>query len=188
MRKIDSKNRAHGAAVVAFILGFGFVLSAARKAVPQTSTATSSDREFALKAASGGMSEVKLGQLASDKGTNPAVKEFPQRMVAGHSKANDELKSVVWKENIHLPTGACTVDDAAYNRLSKLSGKQFDDAYAKMMVSDHEHDIAESRQESANGKNESLKSFATNTLPTLESHLVQAKEMLKSVQTADNRM
>jgi putative membrane protein len=187
VRKLDSKNLAHCAAVLAFILMFGFVLLAARKAVPQTSTATSSDHEFALKAASGGMSEVKLGQLASHKGTNPAVKEFGHRMVADHSKTNDELKSLASKENIHLPSGPSKADEAAYNRLSKLSGKQFDDAYATMMVSDHEHDIAEFRQESANGKNDSLESFAANTLPTLESHLEQAKEMLKSVQIADNR-
>jgi len=184
MRMIEEKNLAHNAAVIAFILVFGFVLLAARKAVPQTTTAASSDHEFAMKAASGGMSEVQLGQLASDKGTNSAVKEFGQRMVTDHSKANDELKGIASKENINLPSSPSKTDEAAYNRLSKLSGKQFDDAYAKMMVADHEHDIAEFRHESTNGTDESLKSFATNTLPTLESHLEQAKQMLKSVQTA----
>jgi putative membrane protein len=67
---------------------------------------------------------------------NPAVKEFGQRMVADHSEANDELKSVPSKENINLPRSLSKAHEAAHNRLSKLGGKQFDDAHAKMMISD----------------------------------------------------
>lgn len=185
--RIDIKNIAHNTAVIAFILVFGVVLIAAHKANPQT-TATNPDHQFATKAASGGMSEVKLGQLAQDKGSNPAVKEFGQRMVTDHSKANDELKGIASQDNLNLPTGPSKMDEAEYTRLSKLSGKQFDDAYAKMMVSDHEKDIAEFRRESTTGQDPALKSFAGKTLPTLESHLQQAKQMLKSVQTADNSM
>lgn len=72
MRTIESKNLAHNAAVVAFIVVFGFVLMAARRAAPQTAaTTTNPDHQFALKAASGGMSEVKLGQLAQEKRKQP---------------------------------------------------------------------------------------------------------------------
>jgi putative membrane protein len=184
----NSKNLVHHTAVIAFVLVFGFVLLAARKANPQTASAPNPDHLFAKKAASGGMSEVKLGQLAQDKGSNPAVKEFGERMVTDHSKANDELKGIASRDNLNLPSGPSKTDEAEYDRLSKLSGKQFDDAYAKMMVSDHEKDIAEFRKESTSGQDPALKSFASKTLPTLESHLQQAKQMLKSVQTADNRM
>src|ERR1700751_571045 len=67
----------------------------------QTSTAntkTSADETFAKKAAEGGMAEVKLGQLAEERGLNPAVKNFGRRMVQDHSKANNELKDVTSKE------------------------------------------------------------------------------------------
>src|SRR5262249_4257521 len=47
-----------------------------------------SDKAFAKEAAAGGMAEVKLGQLAQDKGSSSAVKEFGKRMVDDHSKAN----------------------------------------------------------------------------------------------------
>jgi putative membrane protein len=47
------------------------------------------DTTFVRKAAEGGMAEVKLGQLAKEKGSNKAVKEFGDRMVKDHSKAND---------------------------------------------------------------------------------------------------
>src|SRR5580700_9034431 len=48
---------------------------------------SSADETFAKKAAAGGMAEVKLGQLAVERGSNPAVKNFGRRMVQDHSKA-----------------------------------------------------------------------------------------------------
>jgi len=42
----------------------------------------------------GGMAEVKLGELAQQKGTSDKVKDFGQKMVTDHSKAGDDLKQV----------------------------------------------------------------------------------------------
>src|SRR6266498_3785328 len=50
------------------------------------------------------MTEVKLGQLAQEKGSNARIKAFGQMMVNDHSKANDELKSLAGKKNVSLPT------------------------------------------------------------------------------------
>ena len=50
------------------------------------------DTKFVQEAAVGGMAEVALGKLAATKATNPDVKQFAQRMIDDHSKANAELK------------------------------------------------------------------------------------------------
>lgn len=71
---------------------FTLVLIAARKAVPPASAADDPDTQFAFKTAAGGMSEVKLGMLAAQKGNDAAVKQLASRMVTDHSKAGDELK------------------------------------------------------------------------------------------------
>lgn len=42
MRAIDSKNFVQSTTVIAFILVFGFILIAARRAVPQTTATTAS--------------------------------------------------------------------------------------------------------------------------------------------------
>jgi putative membrane protein len=139
------------------------------------------DVHFAKEAAQGGMAEVKLGQLAQEKGSSEPVKSFGKRMVEDHSKAGEKLKEVVSRENITLPTDISTKDQATYNRLSKLSGRAFDRAYARDMVKDHETDVAAFQKEANGGKSDSLKNFASETLPTLQDHLKQAKEMMKSV-------
>lgn len=142
--------------------------------------AQSGDTTFANKAASGGMAEVKLGQLAADKGASDFVKQFGQRMVQDHSKANDDLKSVAAKDNITLPTDLDAKDQATYDRLSKLSGAAFDHAYLSDMMKDHKMDIALFQTEASSGKNSDLKDFATRTLPTLKQHLemLQQKKIM----------
>ena len=139
------------------------------------------DVHFAKEAAQGGVAEVKLGQLAQEKGTNDTVKSFGKRMVEDHSKAGDKLKEVASRENIPLPSDLSAKDQATYDRLSKLNGAAFDRAYARDMVKDHETDVAAFQREANGGKDESLKGFASDTLPTLQDHLKQAKEMMKAV-------
>jgi putative membrane protein len=146
-----------------------------------TAVNTVSDSDFAKDAAQGGMAEVKLGQLAQDKGTSEAVKEFGKRMVDDHSAANDKLKSIAEQETVNLPTSLNKKDQATYDKLSKLSGDAFDRAYARDMVKDHQDDIAAFRQEASNGQDPQIKSFASETLPTLQDHLKMAREMMHNV-------
>jgi putative membrane protein len=139
------------------------------------------DSEFAGKAAAGGMAEVKLGQLAQQAGGVNLVKTFGQRMVTDHTLAGAQLKDAAQKENITLPLEMSAEDMALFNRLSQLSGPSFDREYARAMVKDHETDVAEFQKEISNGKNESIKQFAVQTLPTLTEHLKLAREMEKAV-------
>ena len=138
------------------------------------------DEEFAKKAAQGSMAEVKFGQLAEEKAQSEEVKKFGKRMVEDHTKANDNLKEAAMKDNIQLPADLDPKDEAEYEKLSKLSGAEFDKSYARMMLKDHEHDVAEFRHESMNGRKPDIKQFAAETLPTLESHLKQARQMEQS--------
>ncbi len=144
-----------------------------------TAGARSDDETFLKKAAEGGMAEVQMGQLAQQNGQSQQVKDFGQRMVTDHSKANDELKQVAQQENVTLPTSPSSHDQAEYNKLSKLHGEAFDKAYAKMMVSDHKKDISEFQREADSGDNPAAKNWASETLPTLKEHLQLAEKINK---------
>jgi putative membrane protein len=149
------------------------------------SKAAITDTQFAKKAAEGGMAEVKMGQLAQQQGTADSVKKFGARMVEDHSKAGDELKGVAAQEKITLPADMNSKDKATYDMLSKLSGAAFDRAYARFMVHDHEEDVADFTKEANSGHNPAIKDFATQTLPTLQDHLKEAKEMRQNVAPAN---
>ena len=144
---------------------------------PSSTSMSASDQHFVKSAAQGGMAEVQLGQLAVEKASNPEVKKFGQRMVDDHSKANEQLKQVASEKNITLPETLNAKDEATKQKLSALSGEQFDRAYMSDMVKDHTQDVAEFRKESNGGQDEAVKNFASTTLPTLESHLKEARQI-----------
>jgi putative membrane protein len=135
----------------------------------------------ARQAAAGGLAEVKLGQLAVDKGASDLVKSFGQKMVDDHSKANSELQAVASKSNITLPTTVSLADQATYDPLSKLSGAAFNRAYAREMVQDHIQDVAAFKQEANYGQDPAIKAFASATLSTLVDHLKMARDMKLAV-------
>ena len=145
------------------------------------STRSADLSSFAKKAAEGGLAEVELGRLAADKASSERVKQFAQKMVDDHSKANEDLKEAAKKENIDLPSSLDKKDQAEVDKLSKLSGAAFDKAYMSAMVKDHEKDVSEFRKAARSGGSSEVKSFAQNTLPTLEEHLKLARDVEKEV-------
>lgn len=138
---------------------------------------SAADKKFVMDAAKGGLMEVELGKVAAEKGNSPDVKQFGQRMVDDHSKANDQLKSIAEQKGVTLPTDLDAKDKAMKDKLSGLSGDQFDKMYMHHMVMDHKKDVAEFKKESNSGKDNDVKNFASQTLPTLEDHLKQAQDV-----------
>ena len=137
------------------------------------------DKKFAKEAAMGGMVEVELGKVAAQKASSDAVKQFGQKMVDDHTKANDELKQVASQDNITLPTALDKKHQAMVDKMSALSGAAFDKAYVKDMVKDHEKDVKDFQNESQNGTDPNVKGFATKTLPVLQGHLESIKQISK---------
>lgn len=142
-----------------------------------TSSATAPEG-FMTEAAKGGMAEVELGKLAVTKAQDPAVKQFAQQMVADHTRANNELKTVAGKKTVTLPTDVGAEHKATMDKLSKLSGAEFDKEYVNEMVKDHEKDVALFQSQADGGTDADTKAFAAKTLPTLKMHL----EMIKGIQ------
>lgn len=141
------------------------------------------DQKFVMDAAQGGMMEVQLGQLAQQNAQSQDVKNFGQRMVTDHTKANDELKALAQQKGITLPTEMKHKMKSEADKLGKMSGADFDRHYMKMMVKDHEKDVAEFRKATKKVKDPDLNAFAAKTLPVLEQHLQQAKEVSKNLGT-----
>lgn len=136
---------------------------------------------FATDAAQGGMAEVAMGRLAAQRAADPAVKAFGQRMVADHSKANEELKSLAARKGLRLPPEMNSDQKSELDKLSKLSGAEFDKEYMSTMLSDHQTDVKEFEAQSKDGNDADIKSFAGKTLPTLQQHLEMARNAAQKV-------
>jgi len=137
------------------------------------------DKAFLKEAAQGGMTEVELGKLAAQKASNADVKQFGQKMVDDHTKANDQLKEVASKENVQIPDALDSKHQSRIDKLSKLSGPAFDKAYVKDQLKDHQADVKDFSAEAQNGSDPNVKAFASSTLPTLQQHLELVKNLNK---------
>jgi putative membrane protein len=144
-------------------------------------TVSNKTSDFATEAASGGMMEVQLGQMAQQKAQNQRVKDFGKMMVQDHSQANDELKAIAAKENIALPDSMSDDKKKHVNDLSSKTGKDFDKAYMDMMVDDHKEDIDKFKDAAQNVPDSAVKAFATKAVPVLQKHLDSAQAIQQSL-------
>ena len=137
----------------------------------------SADTIFALKAAQDTTAEMQFGHLAVNKGSDPTVKAFGERLVGDQTAPNEQLQKIAKQQNMTLPTAMNAKDQAEYDKLKDLSGPQFDQAYVKAIVKDCEGAVKEFEKEARKGRNQEWKNFASLTLPVLQSHLNDAKSL-----------
>ena len=137
--------------------------------------------KFATNAAQGGMAEVELGRLATQRGGDALVREFGARMVADHSRANSELKSIAGQKGMTLPSDLTSEQKSEVEKLSKMSGPDFDKEYMSAMLKDHQDDVKDFETQSKEGNDPEIKAFAGKTLPTLQQHLQMAQQAAQKV-------
>jgi putative membrane protein len=145
---------------------------------PVISTDEESTR-FLVDAANGGMAEVDLSKLAREKASNPKVKDFAAMMVNDHTGANSQVKTLAAKRNVTLPSTTGDEKKKTYDDLNAKTGADFDKAYMKTMVDDHEATIRLFEKASNNVNDTEVKTFVDNTLPKLKVHLDSAKAVRK---------
>ena len=137
------------------------------------------DKAFILAAAQGGMTEVKLGELAAQKGLREDVKAFGQMMVKDHTAINDDLKVLAAKKDVTLPDSLDAKHQGKVDKMTALTGSDFDDAYIAGMMKGHLKDAQAFKEESAATKDVEVKSFVDKSIPVVEAHLQQITAMKK---------
>lgn len=176
------------AIVVAMVLALGTTRACAQNDMSSGQTngmsggsasLTMADQKFMTNAAEGGMLEVKLGELAGQKGTRDDVKNFGQKMVTDHTQINNDLKAVASQKGIPLPDMLDAKHQKIYEKLAALSGTDFDNTYIATMLKAHKADARLFKKES-DTSDADLKSFVDKSLPVIQDHLNMIEGMSKS--------
>jgi putative membrane protein len=137
-------------------------------------------KEFAMKAAEGGMLEVKLSQLAQQKADDQQIKDLAKQLEQDHTQANNQLMAVAKQKNINLPSDLKGEAKECYEAFQQLQGKDFDNAYLLFNVKDHLKDIMMFQKESQNGTDQDIKQWATQTLPHLQQHAAHINKVAQA--------
>jgi len=141
-------------------------------------TSTDIDRSWINDQLVDGDKEVRLGRLAQERASNADVRAFGAMMVEKHTMAGTDLKRIANRHNVPADESRKDEGNDDFERLSKLSGPEFDRAYLDLMVEEHED--AEDALEGKAGDNDEhadVKEWATKTLPEVRQHLERAKSL-----------
>ncbi|RBA27336.1 DUF4142 domain-containing protein [Flavobacterium tibetense] len=130
-----------------------------------------SNAQFLVDAAELNMEGILLGQLAQQKGSTAHVKELGKMMEDAHTKLQIDLTSLAKSKMITIPSTPTDDGKDAYTKLNEKSGKDFDKAYADLMVNKHKDAIQDFEAAATETKDTEIKNWATTTLTELRKHL-----------------
>lgn len=167
-------SKKHKAAAAALLLTFA--------GISVVGAADSSSEKFIKEAIQGNLAEVQVGQLAQEKGATPEIREFGATLAKDHQMANEKATAVAQHMSVTAPDKPGLKQKAVYEKLSHLSGAQFDREFAKSMVKDHQEDIAKYQKESQ--LTDAASAYAKETLPKLHEHLKMAEVLEQSTKVA----
>jgi putative membrane protein len=138
------------------------------------------DKMFLRKAAEGGIAEVKIGQLAAQKGSSDEVKAFGQKMVDDHTKLNNQMAQVADSLGVMLPKSMNKDDQAEYDKLNGLSGNDFDMEYLSFMVKNHHKDLHAFRIEAASRADPVLRNAVVDAEGVIHDHTVMVDKLARA--------
>ena len=137
------------------------------------------DMKFAKNAMIFGLTELQLGKLAAEKASSDSVRQFAQKVAEAQEKANAQLKQIAANFKIPVPDEVDPKHASRVDKLSKLSGEEFDKAYVKDELKEREHNDRDFYMESMNGSNPALKDFAAKNRTAMEDQIEQLKALEK---------
>lgn len=139
------------------------------------------DLDFVLHAAQGGLSEVTLGRLAQERAGAAEVRQFGQRMVEDHTRANEELARLVQPRGVVPERELPEAHRAVERTLATLSGQAFDEEYLGQQVGGHRAMLALFEHAARHARDPALKEFAARQVPIVQQHLEQAQALHQRV-------
>ena len=128
------------------------------------------DKEFLRTATIEGIADVKLGQLAGEKGS-PDVKTFAQKMVADHETIDKAMATVADSLAVLLPNKMSKDDQAEYDKLNGLSGKAFDTEYLTFILKAHWTKLHDFYMEASVASDPGLAAEVAKAMQTMRGHL-----------------
>lgn len=139
---------------------------------------TELDRIYVTESAQGGLTEVRLAQLALQKSQNNNIRRYAQQMIQEHTPVNQQLVQLATQKGITAPTDVGPKYQAAIARLSQLSSREFDQAYQQEAgINLHMEYLVVQRRQSLLGQDRDLKAFANKNIPVAQRHLQEGERL-----------
>lgn len=134
------------------------------------------DAKFLTEAIRSDIGEIKLAELAQQRGQSAAVRDLGEQLAEQHAAAMQNATDLANELDVIPPTQPSAAATKKHEALSKLSGAEFDRAFVAEIIAAHEAEIAKLTAQAETGGSAVAK-LAANTLPTQREHLAKAQSL-----------
>jgi putative membrane protein len=148
---------------------------------------TVTDPQIAAIVVAANQVDIDAGELARERGADPRVKEFAQRMITDHGGVNQAASDLVGRLGVTPEPNATsqklTADgEASRTALQGQSGAAFDRAYIANEVTYHQAVLdAIDQTLIPSAQNAELKALLEQTRPAVAAHLDHARQLQTSL-------
>jgi putative membrane protein len=132
------------------------------------------------------VSEIEAAQLAKQKASSPAVRDYAARLVSEHTETMQKNLQLAHRLRVQpeKPQLASSLESTHRNtmeELGKKSGQDFDRAYLDYQVTMHEQAVKLVEDTAKSVDDTRLKQHLIRTRPDLMSHLSEAKQLQRQL-------
>jgi putative membrane protein len=187
MTRISYRRASLALAGLALVIGVAPVraqsdASSASGSVPaltsKTSTLSSGDRTFLLRAAADELFEFEMSRLAMERTTADDLKAYATKMVGTHTEVQQQLNALAQAKGLVLPNTLGMLRQRELDRLQALSGEEFDREYFQRVgLRAHRQNIKLFRDASRLARDPDVRSWASKMAPAHEQHLSDARSL-----------
>jgi putative membrane protein len=136
------------------------------------------DRQFLSRALNLSEAEIEAGRLAMQKASDPAIKDFSQRLATEHEKLRDAQRQFAQQNGITMdPHASRSWWEGELQRLERLSGPEFDREYLQWQLQTHLAMVKLYQVQASNTPQMELASFAITRLAEIQRLFDQAKQL-----------
>lgn len=139
------------------------------------------DRQFVMQARPMNIAEMRLGELARDYASRPELQELGEKLIQDHTGTNHRLMQIISGSDVKAPDRMDAGHQKIEQRLLELEGDDFDRAFLRAQLEDHQQMVSLFEREAKEGEDPELKQFARGCVPVLQQHLQQIQGMASSM-------
>lgn len=137
-----------------------------------------SDQQFVNFAGQADMVDANLGQLARTATPSGNIKDYAQKLVTDQTNDFHDLAQAAHKSSLSIPSAIDKEHDKSIiDPFQKLRGDAFNRRFVEEMIEGDTRAIDIYKKEATHAQAASLRSYASEALPILQSDLTEAKKM-----------
>jgi putative membrane protein len=135
------------------------------------------DVEFLLDALRTSLAEVRMGELATQRGSDARVRDYGAKIRSDHTAEAAEIKRMLEPLSVTIPEEPSAEAELHHAALSRLSGEQFDAAFIDAMIASHEAALEEYGAQTHANPDRALAELASSGVTMLREHLAAAQAL-----------